>query len=614
MSIPLVNVTARIRDQQDRPIAGALVRMKLSTAEKYHGLVVPREATQVTDANGVAVLRAFPNVLGTEGSEYDVHISYPGAGTPPSCGCTQASRPPSYGETTVFRPIRAHAVVPNSDCNLFDILNLPPYEQRGAGEVLPAEVAGYAAEAATAADTARNYAEQANSVKGEVAALVLQAESAKDAAQASESTAERYAKDAQLASDSFCDAVRNFEVTVVSRTEQTAQRLTADATQCIREAQSIALNAIVEQRDNALDETNASTASARTEALNAIAEARENGVHEVNDARDNARDELREMAARYDEDFMNYARQVEGIAKRVCCTAASAANSASKACKCADRAETAAQGLERYRDDALDAAQRAQTAQACANADAQRAEAAADSAQKSAAHAEGSALAAQKAAQAADASAQDANLAAEQAIAAQMAAAQDKAYVESVAGDVEQAVHDVAVELLTPQVITEAVDLATQKAGEYAAAAAQSETNAAKSENTAANAATDATKQARYSAAHAKNAAASAAEAAEYAGKLQDSYTVQMAVANIAGQFYTLSDRVTKLELMHAAGDTEWSWPSSGTGVSLGPEGVKIGEGVTMAPVTIVENGGDAPDNAALTLHVEDYEGVSASS
>ena len=132
-SLPLVNVTARITDQGGRPIAGAVVRMRLCAPEKYQGLIVPRETSQVTDAAGLAVLRVFPNALGYEGSEYDVHVSFPASGAG-VCGCTDS--------LPVLRPIRAHAVVPNSDCNLFDILNLPPYEQRGAGSVLPEEVAG----------------------------------------------------------------------------------------------------------------------------------------------------------------------------------------------------------------------------------------------------------------------------------------------------------------------------------------------------------------------------------------------------------------------------------------------------------------------------------------
>lgn len=78
--LPLVDVTARIHDQQGRPCAGAVVRMRLCSPDKYQGLVVPREVSGTTDADGCCVLRVFPNALGYEGSVYDVHISFPASG------------------------------------------------------------------------------------------------------------------------------------------------------------------------------------------------------------------------------------------------------------------------------------------------------------------------------------------------------------------------------------------------------------------------------------------------------------------------------------------------------------------------------------------------------
>ena len=105
-------------------------------------------------------------------------------------------------------------------------------------------------------------------------------------------------------------------------------------------------------------------------------------------------------------------------------------------------------------------------------------------------------------------------------------------------------------------------------------------------------------------AAKASDSAEDAAARAEgFAGKLEDSYTVQMAVAGLAEQFYTLSDRVTKLELRHVTEDPDWIEPEP----QLPPEGVEIAPGVTVAPVTMVEPGATPPSNAALVAKFEKY-------
>ena len=503
-SLPLVNVTARITDQGGRPIAGAVVRMRLCTPEKYQGLIVPRETSQVTDAAGLAVLRVFPNALGYEGSEYDVHVSFPASGAG-VCGCADS--------LPVLRPIRAHAVVPNSDCNLFDILNLPPYEQRGAGSVLPEEVAGYAAAAANSAEAARSSAAAA---AGSTAAV----EAAAKAAKAAQTAAEGFAEEAEQHVHRVRDLVSEVDARICEWTEtgteqveKVTQRLLTDARQCIAQDKADALNAIEQRAGEALAEATERLTAARTEAVLAVNEAGATAVHAVEDARDNARDELNEMAGQFEEDFMTLAERAEAAAKRAGCASAAAANSAARACECATRAETAAKDAVQARNEAADAARRAETAAQCVKSDAQRAEAAADSARKSAEHAEGSALAAQKAAAAADASAKDANLAAEQAVAAQQAAA-DRDYVAGVAADVEQAVKDVAVDMLTPQVVSEAIDKATAEAQAHAQAAADSAAAAADS-------ATESARQANLAKKRADRAE-SAAQAAEDSARAAD--------------------------------------------------------------------------------------------
>lgn len=251
-------------------------------------------------------------------------------------------------------------------------------------------------------------------------------------------------------------------------------RLCSPDTRCIREQEAVSLSAIELRSGESLNEISETAAATRSEAVEAVKSTGQNAVHAVEDARDEALEDLREVGGQFEEDFLTLTERAESAAKRAGCSAAGAANSATKACACAERAEAAAQGIERHRDDALDAARRAETAQACAESAAQRAESAADMSQQNADYAAGSAKAAQEAAKAADASADLAKQSADMAVAAQQATANDKAYVESVADDVEQAVRDVAVDMLTPQVITEAVERATADAASYAQAAAES--------------------------------------------------------------------------------------------------------------------------------------------
>ena len=170
-NLPLVNVTAQINDQQGHACAGAVVRMRLCSPDKYQGLVVPREVTGTTDKTGRCVLRVFPNALGYEGSVYDVHISFPASGAG-VCGSVPATAP--------MRTIRAKVFVPNADCNLMDIMDLAPREPLPAGSLLPEEVAGYAAQAAGSAEAARDQAEAAASTLAQVTASVQQAEAAKE--------------------------------------------------------------------------------------------------------------------------------------------------------------------------------------------------------------------------------------------------------------------------------------------------------------------------------------------------------------------------------------------------------------------------------------------------
>ena len=417
-NLPLVDVSAQVNDQQGRPCAGAVVKMRLCSPDKYQGLIVPREVIASTDANGHCVLRVFPNALGYEGSVYDVHISFPGAGAG-VCGRNTVPAP--------MRSIRQKVYVPNEDCNLMDIMDLSPREPLPAGSLIPDEVAGYAAQAANSAAAARSHAEAATSSLAQTGTYVAQAEAAKDAAQVAESSAATQAKRAKRLVDSVDETICNFETSVTQRVEKTAGLLTADATRCIREQEAVSLAAIEQRSGEALDEISQTASSARTEALEVVRNAEQNAVHAVEDARDGALDDLREVGGQFEEDFLALTERAEGAAKKAGCSAAGAANSAAK----------------------------------------------------------------------------------------------DKEYVEGVGDDVKQAVRDVAVDMLTPQVITEAVDRATAEAEAHAQAAADSAGQSATS-------ATESTRQANLATKRADRAEAAqskAEDAAQRAENAADSAT-----------------------------------------------------------------------------------------
>lgn len=113
--IPTVPVTCIAHDAGGNPIAEAVFTFELvklndrgqvvKCTERYEGLVAPELVTATADADGVATANVFPNSLGTQGSMYRV------AGVNPEDG---------------YRFLYNLAVVPNSACDLHDILEAEP--------------------------------------------------------------------------------------------------------------------------------------------------------------------------------------------------------------------------------------------------------------------------------------------------------------------------------------------------------------------------------------------------------------------------------------------------------------------------------------------------------
>jgi pyruvate/2-oxoglutarate dehydrogenase complex dihydrolipoamide acyltransferase (E2) component len=161
---------------------------------------MPHETRAETDKDGIAKLKVWPNELGTEGSEYIVTIRYPNYhGNPlhwpgdghPHMPPHMGGRQHAHGQCCDdgMKTLRAYAVVPNIDCNLWHIIEFEPYEMRGAGHLITAETIYHANLAAESAATAVAAAEEASA----------SAATATDAAQSAQESAAAAAESAAQA-------------------------------------------------------------------------------------------------------------------------------------------------------------------------------------------------------------------------------------------------------------------------------------------------------------------------------------------------------------------------------------------------------------------------------
>lgn len=238
MSVPTVNVTCTVNDSEGNPVEGARVSAKLSTAEKYHGFVAPLTTNAVSDATGVAVLALFPNELGSESSEYAFKIMDPSTG----------------------KSIKFPAVIPNMDCNLFEIANVPPYPREYVGET---------------------FSKPVFDARDEVLAATIDAESAKTAAAqseantlASEQNASQFAADAQ---QSKSDALGSATSASTSAGQAETAKVAAESA---RDGAVVAKGGAEAARDEAVSAKNAVPGLIDTEKAAAVGE--------VNIAKDSA--------------------------------------------------------------------------------------------------------------------------------------------------------------------------------------------------------------------------------------------------------------------------------------------------------------------------------------
>lgn len=214
MTYTTVNVTCRIYDSADAPVQGASITAQLTGIEIYSGYVLPTVVEGVTDATGSLVLALFPNQLGATQSSYIVNISYP-----------------SFSQTLTV-------TVPNADCFLHQVANLPPYIGKTDGQlaidaavaaVAPAQAAASAAStsATAAASSASAAAGSATTASNAAATATAQAATATTKASEAATSATSSANSAAAALASANAAATSETNAAGSATTATAQAATA---------------------------------------------------------------------------------------------------------------------------------------------------------------------------------------------------------------------------------------------------------------------------------------------------------------------------------------------------------------------------------------------------
>jgi hypothetical protein len=154
-----VNVTVLCADQQGNPVAAAKIVVKLdrTDVDTASGYVFPEQIVATADTDGTAVLALWPNELGATSSSYKVEITNPDTG----------------------KIEHLTATIPNADCYLHQVANLPSYPGKSDGQlavdaatsaIAPALAAKADAEAAAA--TATTKAGEASTAAASAAASV----------------------------------------------------------------------------------------------------------------------------------------------------------------------------------------------------------------------------------------------------------------------------------------------------------------------------------------------------------------------------------------------------------------------------------------------------------
>lgn len=255
---------------------------------------------------------------GTESSEYRVHIKYPHNGCESSCF--------NGGSGSVS----GYAVVPNHDCDLQDIMELSPYEQRGAGQVITSEVAMYAGQASAARDAAQSHAQSAQASIGQVNAAAEKAEAAKTSAQIAAELATAKAGEAGELVQRANERIVYFESEVTQRVETETNRLTTAATTVITESRNDALNQIEQRTTQSIMEVTSNAATLKADAVEAVTRAEARAVDALDKGVEDGLRQFHEEGELFKEDFEQLTERAESAAKKAGCASLSAQSHANR--------------------------------------------------------------------------------------------------------------------------------------------------------------------------------------------------------------------------------------------------------------------------------------------
>lgn len=100
-----VNVTTHVEDSDGTPIEGATVvfRLKEAVISSGVGHILPTTITDTTNVSGNAVTAVWPNALGATSSHYEVTVR----------------------GLNLRNITSVTATIPNTNCNLWDVADLP---------------------------------------------------------------------------------------------------------------------------------------------------------------------------------------------------------------------------------------------------------------------------------------------------------------------------------------------------------------------------------------------------------------------------------------------------------------------------------------------------------
>ncbi len=214
-----VPVTCYANDQNGNLISGATYTATLNQTEIYQGFVVPEIVSAVSGSDGIAVLNLWPNALGVNGSMYTIKATNPDTGK---------------------KFFNATVTVPNSPCNLHDIVTLEPYPAIDASAQALAEAQGALALVTAQADIATDQAVIATTQAGNAADSAADALVSANAAEVSRVSASGFSAAASAsASSADQDAIQ----TAADRIAVAAEVLSiAPVTTNIAAVQTVATN------------------------------------------------------------------------------------------------------------------------------------------------------------------------------------------------------------------------------------------------------------------------------------------------------------------------------------------------------------------------------------